>query len=634
MRSVNDPNKAEGIYAKPSFVNIEGENLNINAHSDKGYAVGIWAQNNTGEKGNESTVNINAKNTVIDVTTGITEADASGEYLNIGVVAYSGAKVYLNNNVTINAGTAISTRGGSVIEINKNGNGTVKINGDINFNYNQPTSGTAVDATVDINLNNKDSFLNGNIFVNGDPFPPTDKDKVSAMKLGLSNGATWSLDKGSFVNNLNMNGGVINVNSTTYTNIKDQQLQQTTVDIGKISGTGGTVNLAASAKDGEILESAKIAIGSVEQSSTTPTLNVAFSGVTADDINNSQNALDKLNDAVSVGSDDKGVNQVLTIVEGDINGSISQTVDANGNKGAITQASNSKIASYSSMLTLATAQWRHELNSLSKRLGEVRSAPKSVGLWARAYGSEMEYGPQNVTLENNTIQLGFDTDLGSGFKVGSAISYTDGSSSAVNGSADNDLYGFALYGTYLADNGVYVDLIGKYSRISNDFKYQNFSGSYDNNAYSLSVETGWNFKLNDTIFIEPQAEFTYGKILGDDFTASNGVSVNQEDTDTMIVRGGLRAGFNLPEDMGLIYAKASLVHDYDSENAFRASKNIAGSIDSVYVKDDLGGTWAEYGIGANINWTENCYTYFEIERTSGSDLTENYRWNLGTRYSF
>ena len=136
MRSVNDPNKAEGIYAKPSFVNIEGENLNINAHSDKGYAVGIWAQNNTGEKGNESTVNINAKNTVIDVTTGITEADASGEYLNIGVVAYSGAKVYLNNNVTINAGTAISTRGGSVIEINKNGNGTVKINGDINFNYN------------------------------------------------------------------------------------------------------------------------------------------------------------------------------------------------------------------------------------------------------------------------------------------------------------------------------------------------------------------------------------------------------------------------------------------------------------------------------------------------------------------
>lgn len=634
MRSVNDPDKAKDIYATPSFVNIEGENLNIKAHSDKGYAVGIWAQNNTGEKGNESTVNINAKNTVIDVTTGITEADASGEYLNIGVVAYSGAKVYLNNNVTINAGTAISTRGGSVIEINKNGNGTVKINGDINFNYNQPTSGTAVDATVDINLNNKDSFLNGNIFVNGDPFPPTDKDKVSAMKLGLSNGATWSLDKGSFVNNLNMNGGVINVNSTTYTNIKDQQLQQTTVDIGKISGTGGTVNLAASAKDGEILESAKIAIGSVEQSSTTPTLNVAFSGVTADDINNSQNALNKLNDAVSVGSNDKGVNQVLTIVEGDINGSISQTVDANGNKGAITQASNSKIASYSSMLTLATAQWRHELNSLSKRLGEVRSAPKSVGLWARAYGSEMEYGPQNVTLENNTIQLGFDTDLGSGFKVGSAISYTDGSSSAVNGSADNDLYGFALYGTYLADNGVYVDLIGKYSRISNDFKYQNFSGSYDNNAYSLSVETGWNFKLNDTIFIEPQAEFTYGKILGDDFTASNGVNVNQEDTDTMIVRGGLRAGFNLPEDMGLIYAKASLVHDYDSENAFRASKNIAGSIDSVYVKDDLGGTWAEYGIGANINWTENCYTYFEIERTSGSDLTENYRWNLGTRYSF
>ena len=617
MRSVNDPDKANGIYATPSFVNIEGENLNINAHSDKGYAVGIWAQNNTGEKGNESTVNINTQNTVIDVTTGVTEADGSGEYRNIGVVAYSGAKVYLNNNVTINAGTAISTRGGSVIEINKNGNGTVKINGDINFNYDKPTSGTAVDATVNINLNNKDSFLNGNIFVNGNPFPPSGKDKVSAMTLGLSNGATWNTDADSFVNNLNLNGGVIN--------LKGDENQTITVD-KSISGSG-TINLDSTLKDDSSISAGKFVVNSDATVKNT-NLNVNYIGFTADDVKNANVALESVKDNVT------GINHTNTIAEGDINGSISQTVDANGNKGAITQASNSKIASYSSMLTLATAQWRHELNSLSKRLGEVRSAPKSVGLWARAYGSEMEYGPQNVTLENNTIQLGFDTDLGSGFKVGSAISYTDGSSSAVNGSADNDLYGFALYGTYLADNGVYVDLIGKYSRISNDFKYQNFSGSYDNNAYSLSVETGWNFKLNDTIFIEPQAEFTYGKILGDDFTASNGVSVNQEDTDTMIVRGGLRAGFNLPEDMGLIYAKASLVHDYDSENAFRASKNIAGSIDSVYVKDDLGGTWAEYGIGANINWTENCYTYFEIERTSGSDLTENYRWNLGTRYSF
>ena len=73
-----------------------------------------------------------------------------------------------------------------------------------------------------------------------------------------------------------------------------------------------------------------------------------------------------------------------------------------------------------------------------------------------------------------------------------------------------------------------------------------------------------------------------------------------------------------------------MVHDYDSESSFVASK------DNVYSRmtTNLGGTWAEYGIGANINWTKNCYTYFELERTAGGDLEENYRWNIGTRYVF
>ena len=632
----------------PSKIIINGENfiLNVSTENANKSAYGLFVQNSTtpdslenygGESG-ISNIIINSMNTTINVNSANKDINKDyNEYYSYGIVNYSQGKVEINNNLTLNAGTAISTRGGASTIINKSGNGTVKINGDINFNYDAPTSGTAVDATVDINLTNKDSFLNGNIFVNGNPFPPSGKETVTAMKMVLSNGATWSLDKGSFVNDLNINGGIINVNSTTYskTDASGTNDAQTTLDIGKISGSGGTVNLAANVEDGAITDTAKVDISAIAEGST-PTLNMGFKGVTADDIKDSKEALAKFDYAVAIDDDSKSVTQVRTIAEGDINGAITQIVDADGKKSAVSHASNSKIESYSSMLSLATAQWRHELNSLSKRLGEVRSAPKSVGLWARAYGSEMEYGPQDVTLENNTIQIGFDTDLGAGFKVGSAISYTDGSTSALNGSADNDLYGFALYGTYLADNGIYADLIGKYSRISNDFRFQNFSGSYDNNAYSLSLETGWNFKLNDIVFIEPQAEFTYGKILGDDFTAGNGVTINQEDTDTTIIRGGLRAGFNLPEDKGLIYAKASIVHDFDSESAFNASQYNAASdrVNSVYVEDDLGGTWAEYGIGANINWTDNCYTYIEIERTSGSDLTENYRWNLGMRYSF
>ena len=607
LRAVNDPAKDKGVYAKPSFVNIEGENLNITANSKNGMAVGIWAQNNTGEKNNESTVTINAKNTVINVTSGDKNPESSGQYKNIGIVAYSSSKVNINNNLTINAGTAISTRGYAQTVINKDGNGTVKINGDINFNYDKPSSGTAVDATVDINLTNKDSFLNGNIFVNGDPFPPEGKDKVNAMNLSMKDGASWTSDKDSFVNNLTLDGGIITAKNANQT-----------ITVGNLTGKGGDINLAATT-DGNTIKTSTINItGDVSKDSH---LNANLTGITADDIKDADNDLASLNEQL------KKVDHTNNIAEGDINGAITQNV-VNGDTVTVTTTSNTKIDGFNEALILATAQWRHELNSLSKRLGELRSAKDGTGVWARAFGSEYEYG--NQTLTNNTIQIGSDFSVAEGFKLGGAVSYTDGSTSAFNGSADNDIYSVALYGTYMAQNGVYVDVVGKYSNITNDFSFQNFTGSYDNDAYSLSLESGWHLKLNDTIFVEPQAEFIYGKILGDDFTASNGVKVHQEDTDALILRGGMRAGFYLPENKGLIYAKASVVHDYDSETKFTASKD--GNVTSR--TNDLGGTWAEYGIGANINWTDNCYTYFEIERTSGSDLVENYRWNIGTRYVF
>lgn len=594
-------------------------------------SMGIWTQSNT----EENTAHTDGSGAILKAQNINIQTDETS------ICAFLNSYINIQaENLNISAGDNIllQTRGYSNVNITSTK--SASLIGDIAFVTTSTNSGNYIDSFVNISLNGNNSSWTGSTLK---VYPHSLDEKftnINNFSLALSNGAQWNVqsfsgpnagggdldsDNEAFVNKLALSNGVININ--------DISLSSLIVD--ELEGSGGYINLAANVEDGAITDTAKIDIKSIAQDPT-PTLNIAFKGVTADDIKDSKEALAKFDDAVAISSSNNGVIQVRTIAEGDINGAITQIVDADGNKSAVSHASNSKIESYSSMLSLATAQWRHELNSLSKRLGEVRSAPKSVGLWARAYGSEMEYGPQDVTLENNTIQIGFDTDLGAGFKVGSAISYTDGSTSALNGSADNDLYGFALYGTYLADNGIYADLIGKYSRISNDFRFQNFSGSYDNNAYSLSLETGWNFKLNNTIFIEPQAEFTYGKILGDDFTAGNGVTINQEDTDTTIIRGGLRAGFNLPEDKGLIYAKASIVHDFDSESAFNASQYNAASdrVNSVYVEDDLGGTWAEYGIGANINWTDNCYTYIEIERTSGSDLTENYRWNLGMRYSF
>ena len=102
----------------------------------------------------------------------------------------------------------------------------------------------------------------------------------------------------------------------------------------------------------------------------------------------------------------------------------------------------------------------------------------------------------------------------------------------------------------MAENGMFVDLIGKYSRLESDFDIRNMSGEAKNNAFSMSAEFGWRFDLTNLVYVEPQAELTYGRIMGDDFRTSNDVKVAQDDYDSLTARVGLLAGLKFPEKKG------------------------------------------------------------------------------------
>lgn len=95
------------------------------------------------------------------------------------------------------------------------------------------------------------------------------------------------------------------------------------------------------------------------------------------------------------------------------------------------------------------------------------------------------------------------------------------------------------------------------------------------------AEYGWHFKLID------------------DFVTEIGVSVSQDDFESLIGRLGVRAGFNFPNDRGTVYARASVLHDFKGEMSSRL--DYAGK--SRVVEDDLGGTWYEFGLGANFSLT-------------------------------
>ena len=625
-----------------SQIYVTTKDLVMNLHSDNYYVYGINAMNATTNRRDENSelvdgaketvkVVINAENTIINATTGTDIDPQYKEHRAIGIVAFSEAEVEINGNLYVNAGSVIATRGKGLININKDKNADtiVQLNGDINFNYDQPTSKTPVRAVVNINLLNDQSFLKGNIVTNGQNIPEG-YDKVDAMNLGLSNGGTWyipevvaGLDQNDVAINLDINGGVVDVAES-----------DRTILVKKLEGEGGTLKIGTVMNADGTFEYSTMNVEAADADNATA-FTIAYQGITADDIDNAEEAMQALDDVVNV-ENSAAVIQKKVIAEGDINGAITQVTDTQGEViEEVKQEVNQKLDGYSSIAALSAVQWRHENDTLQKRMGELRDSEGTIGAWARVYGSEQEYGAQSVTAKNTTVQVGADYDIGSGFKLGGAFSYTDGSSTFDMGESDANMYGVALYGTWLADSGLYVDVIGKYSRLENEFTSGTMKGEFDNNAMSFAVETGWHYALNELGFVEPSVGVTYGRIMGDDFVAHNGVKVEQDDYDSLIGRLGVRSGFYFPEKKGNIYARVAVLHDFMGDMEATASKaNAAGVMQTTHLKEDLGDTWVEYGIGANFNLSKNAYTFVDLEKTAGSDVKENWKWTVGARLAF
>ena len=633
------PDIAVGIWAEGQVANdIKGGVININTKSlvvdvtSKAWAYGLYSQNKTTTSTSDlSTININADDIYINATT--TGSSEKGHSAN-AIVAQSQGVMNINGNLEAHAtSAAISTRGDSTIKINEDGLHSTKLYGNIDFNYDEKTSGTVADATVIVNFSGSDSIWVGNSSVSYGTGKPSDQSYLDVfnLRIKLQNGAVWEPTVIDEIEN-NVTEGLENIplnnlvlNDATI-NIKNSEQ---TVKVQNLEGTGGTINVAATAANGAITSIGKLSVGQTDADNDIK-LAVNATGINADDISDVDSALTAMKDAVQFSSNT--VNSITnTVAEGAVKGAITQTVNADGTTSTVVQEENTKLSAFRTVSSMGVMAWRHDMNDLNKRMGELRDSPEGIGSWVRFYGSEQEYGRQNMTSKSTSIQVGNDVDVGYGWKVGGAFTYTDGSSTYANGSSDNKAYGFAAYGSWLADNGLFVDMIGKYSRLSSDFDLSTMSGKAKNNAYSASVEAGWHLPFAGLAFIEPQAELTYGLVAGDDFTTSNGIRVDQKDTEALIGRIGLRTGFHFPENKGTVYVRASVLHDWKGESEFTASLVSDSSVKST-LKDDIGGTYYEYGVGANFNWTKNAYSYVDLEKQNGGDVKENWRWNVGFRY--
>lgn len=611
---------SEGEIAGSIPFHAMGGTIEVKARGDiklEGAGNAIFAQTNGG--GAAGTVKVTAAGDVCVSTTGTAIGAASMTDENTSsVVTVSG------KNVTVESeGTAISSYGKNYstnVAIPNNNQVTITASESLSLKgvtANNATNGMSAEHGSGVTLSAKTITSEGAI-----------KASTNAnISIGQNEGFEKAYITGdvSAVGSSNIAMNLGNAGSLAGSVVRDEGSETVTSSVDLNLGTGSTWNVTGAssvtsvAGQGNLVLASKestVAIDKVEGS-----VQAGFATLTADDFTDAE----EVQSIVQVKEVAEGSQLVTTVEEGDIKGAITVTQDSEGTSSA--EQSNGKLDSFDSVSVGSLMMWRHDMNDLTKRMGELRDSPAGVGSWVRLYGSEYERGATNVEAKNTSIQVGPDFDVGMGWKVGAAFSYTNSDVTMDNGTADGKMYGLALYGSWLHESGQFVDLIVKYTRIDNDFDIGNMSGSYDNNGYSVSAEYGWNLRFADVAFVEPQVELTYGTMTGDDFTASNGVVISQDDTDSFIGRLGVRGGFLFPNNKGTVYARASVLHDFDGETGFTATKGVSKTF-----TDDLGGTWYEFGVGANFNLTEQAYTYVDLERTASGDVNENWRWNVGLRY--
>lgn len=608
---------AVGVLAlEHGSVDLNGKNAVIKAESSGNQASeGIHVQNNNmTDTDHRATVNVNTENTTI-------HADSA-------LVAMSNSVLNVNSNLVTNGKNAILTRGNSDVNINMDGKHTTQLNGDIVFNYDGASSGTVIDSNVNVNLNGEGSFWTGNTKVewnNGNEGKPdADKMQVSHMTLQVENGAQWnptsvrevgnnSASAGSqamALNSLKLNNGVVNLDS-------DKLDANSPVKVENISGNG---TITTNSLDNKLV---------IDDKAAGTKLKVEGSGEIGDKILAGKATLEDLAATAKVG--DKTASDEVETQDGIIAGKMSAKVGADGKIDASTvkRAIQQHNQAVSSMANLSLMTWRQENNDMNKRLGEVRASEGSQGIWARMARGQSKYGAQGIKNQYNYYQLGYDTKISGDWILGGAFTYTDGDSSYTNGSGTNKHTGFAVYGSNLRDDGSFIDLIAKYAHMKNDFDVNGGvgGGDYSTNGLSFSAEYGKRFH-QESYWIEPQAELTYGRVSSADFTTKNGASVHQDSMDSLVGRLGFSLGKDIKQ--GNVYVRASYLYDFQGDTSVTMSKGGA----ATPFKTDLGGGWWEFGVGTNLDLGHDTHFYLDVETTAGGDVDTPWQWNAGVRYSF
>lgn len=484
-------------------------------------------------------------------------------------------------------------------------------------------------STVDVTLDGTSSWtVTKNSRVNSIGLAPSES-RQAAKNSGVTigNGVTLTIAEGSSASTIS------SLQTGTGSSLEVESAQ---VTINSIGGSGtvqlnknGVVTIEAASDD------VNATLTSLEGSKLTTaedvSASVTIAGALADEM-----GMDAVIKAYNDGKNYDG-NGTVTFSGGLIGDDLIGRNDGNGVFVQESSRKNTQLVSIGEGTAITMMQWRADADDMAQRMGDLRSGDGTAGAWVRTFGGKAEAG--HVDNKYYGIQAGVDALIGTGGTkqfAGGALSYATGDADFANGTGENYIGTLTGYSTWLFENGAYIDVTAKWGKLHNEFDLavdtRKLSGRYNTQALALTVESGHRFPLSRLTYVEPQVAFTASHIFGEDYGASEGVTVEQDSINSYVARVGLQAGVNCPNNMGAFFVRASYLYDLDGETSTTA--RMANAKDANRFDQDFGGGWYEFGLGMNVNFTKNLYGYADFEYVTGGEIKTPYRWNAGVRYAF
>lgn len=259
----------------------------------------------------------------------------------------------------------------------------------------------------------------------------------------------------------------------------------------------------------------------------------------------------------------------------------------------------------------------------------------TTGIWAHIGGGQYSYDAQGIDTDTTytRIQGGYDAKTGSGWTVGGQVSYLRGHDDYVfNGSGKEKTFAVGAYGLKDIGRDQYIQLESQVGRVTNTFTARNeigesLSGETKANAYTIGARYGKTVKLQNGVYIEPQAQLSYTHFGGDSFNAG---TMHVDQAGVSSTAGGLGLEIGKTFGAGSIYTRVGVNHAFSG--SVKTTYTSGSTVKST--EQDLKGTWTDLAFGGRYGINANNSLYADISTGLSGDYKAGWSVNAGFTHKF